>query len=55
MNSSALMDTKLHQSLDLFHKDFVAGPTSRNYLVYKTLHEKARWCFLNKCKNNIYD
>merc|ERR550517_1728647 len=39
MNSSALMDTKLHQSPDLFHKDFVAGPTSRNYLVQDVARE----------------
>ena len=29
MNSSALMDTKMQQSPDLFHKDYVAGPTGR--------------------------
>ena len=30
MKSSALLETKLKQSADLFHKDYVAGPTDRS-------------------------
>ena len=29
MKSSALMETKFEQSGDLYHKDYVAGPTDR--------------------------
>ena len=35
MKSSALLETKLKQSADLFHKDYVAGPTDRFHEDWK--------------------
>ena len=35
MKSSALLETKLKQSADFFHKDYVAGPTDRFHEDWK--------------------
>ncbi|XP_023330624.1 beta-1,3-galactosyltransferase 1 isoform X3 [Eurytemora carolleeae] len=42
------------QDPKIYHKDYLAAPMKRNFELSYTLNLKARWCYLNKCLNNIY-
>ncbi|XP_023330623.1 beta-1,3-galactosyltransferase 1 isoform X2 [Eurytemora carolleeae] len=42
------------QNPEIYHKDFLAVPSSRNFEIAYTLNAHARWCYVNKCFNNIY-
>ncbi|XP_023341271.1 uncharacterized protein LOC111711214 [Eurytemora carolleeae] len=43
------------QNPAIYHKDFLAVPNGKNFEISYTLTEYARWCYINKCYNNIYN
>ena len=50
-----LLMMKSLQNPSLFHHDFVSGPLFRDYRIAMALEQRARWCYIHQCKNNIYD
>ncbi|XP_023348373.1 uncharacterized protein LOC111717089 [Eurytemora carolleeae] len=42
------------QNPEIYHKDFLAILTGRNFEMFYTLHQHSRWCYFNKCFSNIY-
>ena len=55
MNAKDLLLYKTTQSPHTRHADYLAGPNLRNYELSDALHTKAKWCFINKCYNSIYE
>ena len=53
-NPARLMFLKSAQNPMVYNLDHLAGPTKREFERAKLLENKARWCWLNKCYNNIY-
>jgi len=35
--------------------DYITGPTNRERKISEALDTRARWCYTNKCNNNIYN
>ena len=47
----------LHKSIQNpidYVPDFLSGPMNRDKGLNMALQRRARWCYLNKCNNNIY-
>ena len=55
MSTEQLMLMKSMQSPDVYHRDFLSSPLFRNYELAIALEQRAKWCYFNKCKNNIYN
>ena len=43
------------QNPSLFHHDFVSGPMFRDYKIAMAMEQRAKWCYMHQCKNNIYN
>ena len=54
MTAAELLMTKTVQNPQTYHMDYISGPMNRDYDLSMALHKKARWCYQNKCYNNIY-
>ena len=55
MKTEELLLYKSVQGKEFYCEDYISGPMHRNKELNLALHEKSRWCYHNKCKNNIYD
>ena len=54
MKPGTLLLYKSIQNPSIYHRDFISGPMDRDKSLSMALHRRARWCYLNKCFNNIY-
>ena len=54
MSSKALLLHKAVQNPEIYHPDFLSGPTERDMSLASVLERKSSWCYLNNCNNNIY-
>eukprot|EP00092_Neocalanus_flemingeri_P033683 GFUD01036616.1.p1 GENE.GFUD01036616.1~~GFUD01036616.1.p1 ORF type:complete len:397 (+),score=103.23 GFUD01036616.1:92-1282(+) len=54
MKAGALLLYKSIQNPLIYHNDFISGPMDRDLSLSMALHRRARWCYQNKCYNNIY-
>lgn len=54
MKAGPLLLYKSIQNPMIYHNDFISGPMDRDHGLSMALHRRARWCYLNKCFNNIY-
>ena len=54
MKKGQLLLYKSIQNPDIYHEDFVSGPMERDSGLSLALHRRSRWCYLNKCYNNVY-
>ena len=53
-NPDRITYLKSAQNPVVYSLDLLAGPTMRELARALVLEERARWCWLNKCYNNIY-
>ena len=53
-NPERMMFLKSAQNTAVYTLDNIAGPTKREFARAQILEERSRWCFINKCFNNIY-
>ena len=53
-NPERLKFVKNIQSPVVYNKDLLAGPTRRDFERGSLLERRARWCWINKCYNNVY-
>ena len=54
MKPGTILLYKSIQNPVIYHRDFISGPMDRDKSLSMALHRRARWCYLNKCFNNIY-
>ena len=54
MSSKALLLHKAVQNPEIYHPDFLSGPTDKDMSLASVLERKSSWCYLNTCNNNIY-
>ena len=54
MKPGTILLYKSIQNPIIYHRDFISGPMDRDKSLSMALHRRARWCYLNKCFNNIY-
>ena len=45
---------KAVQNTEIYQADVLSGPTDRDLALASVLERKAAWCYLNTCRNNIY-
>ena len=53
-NTDRLLFLKLAQDTLSYKYDLLAGPTRRKRKLTHVLEKKAKWCWQNRCFNNIY-
>ena len=54
MNADQFLQHKSIQSLVDYVPDYLSGPMNKDKDLNMALQKCARWCYLNKCNNNIY-
>ena len=54
MQRGQLLLYKSIQNPDIYNEDFVSGPMDRDLGLSMAIHRRARWCYVNKCYNNVY-
>ena len=54
MNKGKLLLYKSIQNPDIYNEDFVSGPMDRDLGLSMAIHRRAKWCYVNKCYNNVY-
>lgn len=52
-NSNTFLQSKKQQSLTSYHPDLMVGPMSVS--AGFILQSRSKWCWIHKCKNNIYN
>ena len=55
MRSDQLLLYKSIQNPDDYINDYLCGPMNRDADLNMALHRRARWCYIHKCNNNIYN
>ena len=53
-NPARLRFLKAAQNTAVYNLDLLAGPTKREMERAMELEEKAKWCYVHRCYNNIY-
>ena len=55
MKADQLLLYKSIQNPADYVPDYLSGPMNRDKALNMALHRRARWCYLNKCNNDIYN